>query len=83
MSNQDAKPKPKYNYNMTKADVDYETWMKILNKKVERRCGLSYEDLPDRIFTRDAYERGESVNELFENEVLDLLREEGFVDDEE
>ena len=41
--------------NWTKADVDYNVWMKAVNKLVRHRCGISADDLPDWL-SRDAFD---------------------------
>lgn len=52
----------KFNTNMTKDDVDFDTWMKIANRACINRCGMHLADLPDWGF-RDAYDEGVSAKD--------------------
>ncbi len=42
--------------------VSFEAWMQQVDARIERKCGMSHDDLPD-IAYRDLYDAGESAEE--------------------
>ena len=60
---------------MSIKDVEFDQWMKDVDKEVEAICGLSYNDLPDQTY-RDWFDcdipAEEAARMALESEGLDL-----------
>lgn len=57
-----------------KADAFY-NWLGEVNRLCLAKFGISLDDLPD-ILTRDAFDNGTSPEDFFEEDVMNLAREE-------
>ena len=56
--------------------MTYQEWMKEVDNLVWERFSMSYHDAPDLLFTRSAYDAGDTPQEFFEGEVLPTFTEE-------
>lgn len=56
-------------------DDDFRRWIETVSRKCNRRWGLQLDDLPD-LRTRDAFEAGLTPEQFFDEEVMNVMREE-------
>ncbi len=65
---------------MAKLAITFEQWMEELNALTVNAYGMSYDDLPDLFFTRDAYDDGVSPEEFFDDKIgsMEQMQEEMF-----
>jgi hypothetical protein len=59
----------------TTTDPDFEAWRTAVTRLLWDEFGLSLDDLPDML-TRDAFDNGITPQEFYENDVMDVMREE-------
>lgn len=58
-----------------KNDAAFITWLSEVEELCLAKLGLSLDDLPD-LLTRDAFDAGVTPEEFFEDDVMELVREE-------
>lgn len=56
-------------------DEDFRRWTESVSRKCNRRWGLNLDDLPD-LRTRDAFDAGLTPEQFFDEEVVNVMREE-------
>ncbi len=56
-------------------DQAFKKWLGEVNRLCLQKFGLSLNDLPD-MCTRDAFDCGETPEEFFEEEVMEMMRDE-------
>jgi hypothetical protein len=52
----------------------FAAWKSQVSKLIQQRFGLTLDDLPD-MMTRDAFDSGTSPDEFFEEDVMQVMRE--------
>lgn len=57
-------------------DGAYQAWMRKVDRLTRATFGIGYDDLPDLLFTRDAFNQGRSAEDFFEEDVRRVVHEE-------
>lgn len=56
--------------------MDYEQWMREVNRLCEIKFMVSYDEFPDLFLTRDIFESGITPEEFVEEDVTYMVEEE-------
>lgn len=57
-------------------DGAYQAWMRKVDRLTRAAFGIGYDDLPDLLFTRDAFNQGRSAEDFFDEDVRRVVHEE-------
>lgn len=57
-------------------DGAYQAWMRKVDRLTRAAFGIGYDDLPDLLFTRDAFDQGRSAEDFFDEDVRRVAHEE-------
>lgn len=57
-------------------DGAYRAWMRKVDRLTRAAFGIGYDDLPDLLFTRDAFDQGRSAEDFFDEDVRRVAAEE-------